>query len=719
MNLVLRLFSGALVGAMAAVLTISFTAIVFSGPMATFLDRGIGLSLIAAALMAASGGVFFSYRGTINQPQDITAILLAGAGSSIFAAAATSGVGFATVLALLMLSAMLTGVVLIIVGRARLSFVAKFVPYPVLGGFLASTGYLLLFGAIGLLLDRSVSIWDLPELLGGGTLSGWGGWIVMSFGIVVLTRRIKHDLTLPICILGTVALYYGWLMVSGTTLAEAKASGAFLGPFGHDGFLTGFDPATVLSADLALLRGEVVTIFAVVAMATLGAALNLSGVALDTGQKLDLDRDMQTTGLGNLLAAPTGGLLGFPAISDSLLTYRLGIRDATGGLMTALTCLGIAIYGAALLEYIPRGLFAVVIGFLGADLLYTWLWTERRRLMGRDFAIVALTLIVAASFGFLEALAIGLVAAALLFVVSYAGQSILRLQSDASFRTSLVERGMAAQARLAETGRAVRIVELTGYIFFGTAQQLLDTVEATLAATSPKPERLLLDFARVQGIDPSATHSLYLVRQLCDDAGVELTISGLTAHDRAKIARFAGMGVGGGGAVGHQEHDTLDAALQEIEAELLRGVDDAGDGFHHALLAAAPGVDLDAMFEEIHAPRGTAIVTAGSASDELFILLSGTADAVAPSVDGIETDVAISRMLPGALIGEIGFYTGAPRSATVRAQGDARLLRINRARLAELEESHGPFVAAFHRLAATYVARRLDRSTRLLVTSLS
>ena len=66
-----------LVGAITAVYSISFAAIVYTGELASFLHLGIGMTLIGAAFMAAVGGVLFSMPGTVAHPQDITAVMLA------------------------------------------------------------------------------------------------------------------------------------------------------------------------------------------------------------------------------------------------------------------------------------------------------------------------------------------------------------------------------------------------------------------------------------------------------------------------------------------------------------------------------------------------------------------------------------------------------------------------------------------------------------------
>ena len=65
-SVVLRsLCSGLIIGLTAIVFSISFTAIIYTGDLAPFLSRGIGLTLAGAAVMAVVGAFTLSYRGII------------------------------------------------------------------------------------------------------------------------------------------------------------------------------------------------------------------------------------------------------------------------------------------------------------------------------------------------------------------------------------------------------------------------------------------------------------------------------------------------------------------------------------------------------------------------------------------------------------------------------------------------------------------------------
>ncbi len=159
----------------------------------------------------------------------------------------------------------------------------------------------------------------------------------------------------------------------------------------------------------------------------------------------------------------------------------MGLRSVLPGLSAAAGCLLIFIYGATLLSALPAGLFVAVIAYLGLDLLITWLWVRRRQFSLTDYLLVLLILVVAATVGFFEALGIGILAAAAMFIVSFARVNVVRLRSTLASRRSLVERSDAEVHYLMQAGHQAAVFELSGFLFFGTANALVESVRAELS----------------------------------------------------------------------------------------------------------------------------------------------------------------------------------------------------------------------------------------------
>ena len=702
--------SGAVFAALGVVFAISFSAIIYGGA-APGLGRGIGLGLLGTVVMATVAAFRLTYRDTVVQPQDVTAVILSLAVAKIAAGwQASPDALLATVAALAATTTAFTGAVAWASGRLRLGFLLRFVPYPLIGGFLAATGYLIVLGAVGMTLHHSVTIWTLGPVLDPANLPYWLPWIAAGALLAFLLKRTGNTFVLPLGILALFAAFYLALLLIGIDLETARARGLLLGPFGETSLLSGIDPASFREIAWRDVVAQVPTVLAVTAMALLGALLNSSGIEIASGREIDPDRELRGTGIANLASAPFGGLVGFPVLSMTMFARTLGLGGPLPGLLLAGGCLATLLFGAGLLSQLPIGVFAAIVAFLGFDLLDSWLRVERRHLPPREFGIVLAILATAATIGFLQALAVGLAAAVALFVVAYSGVDVVRLRTTARHLRSRVERPARELALLAERGHRAEVSRLSGYLFFGTASRLL--AEFRPAPGKPVPDWRILDFRAVTGVDASAAFALgKLCRQLAA-GGTRLALAGVPPRLLAELAR-AGVPTDGENPL---LFPTLDAALRDIEDRLLADPPPTGAESAHGLLEALgrlhPGFAPDAHFPLATAEAAEEILTQGTPPDGMILLVSGRLRAEFVAPDGAVSPVA--TILPGTLVGEIGHYAGVPRTARVVAETPCRLLRLDTRSLDALAAAEPQVAIDLHRLAAANLADRLMRTTALL-----
>jgi SulP family sulfate permease len=223
------------VGAFTVTLNLSVAAIIYQGDLAPFIGRGIALTLLGTVPMAVIGALVLGYRGTICQPQDAPAIVLSLAAAGIAVLPAERA--FATIAALVVITSLASGLCAWLLGRLRLGFVARYIPYPVLAGFLAATGYLLVVGGLGIATGASVGVGHLGVLLAPENLLRWAPWAAGAVALTALLRRSANPMTLPVGLFAAGGLFYLALALAGVGIAEARADGLLLGPFPAGGFL--------------------------------------------------------------------------------------------------------------------------------------------------------------------------------------------------------------------------------------------------------------------------------------------------------------------------------------------------------------------------------------------------------------------------------------------------------------------------------------------------
>ena len=93
--------------------------------------------------------------------------------------------------------------------------------------------------------------------------------------------------------------------------------------------------------------------------------MNASGIELGTGRDIDLDRELRSTGLQNVLAGAGGGFPGYPSVSLSLLASRLGALDRSLGLIVAAVSGLALVFGDLLLRIMPAPMLGALLVWVG------------------------------------------------------------------------------------------------------------------------------------------------------------------------------------------------------------------------------------------------------------------------------------------------------------------------------------------------------------------
>lgn len=88
-------------------------------------------------------------------------------------------------------------------------------------------------------------------------------------------------------------------------------------------------------------------------------------------------------------------------------------------------------------------------------------------------------------------------------------------------------------------------------------------------------------------------------------------------------------------------------------------------------------------YERVHLPAGEGLVFQGEVSTDYYVIESGTLSVVEGTG---ESSLPLAELGEGDVFGELSFFDGQPRSATVRAKTDAVVLRMSRERLVEIAE---------------------------------
>jgi sulfate permease, SulP family len=715
------LAAGVVVGTVVVVVAVSFGVLIYGGATPQQVGGGITLVLAGSAVVAALTALRSSYAGTVAGAQDNTSVVLALLAAAIVAAAPATMAERTvevTVVAAVAVATGSTGVAFLLLGRLRLGRLVRFVPYPVVGGFLAGTGWLLVVGGLEVLVGARVGLASLAGLLEPAVLLRWAPAVAGAGALLLWLRRSSRAAVLPIGLAAGVAAVHLGLLASGTSLAQARDAGWLLGPF----------PAAVwppvAMAELAeiqwrLIAGQAGTIASLVLIASLSLLLNASGVEVAVARDVDLDRELDAAGVANLVAAAGGGAVGYPYASVTMLAHRAGLTGRDTGLLVAGVCIVTLALGVRVLSVVPVPVVGGLLVLLGLAFLADWLVDGRRSLPRADHAIVLAITVAIATLGLLPGVGLGLGLAVVVFVVRSSRVAVVKhVLTGASYRSN-VERRPVERAVLEASGHRILVLELQGFVFFGTASGVVQEVARRRPAASTA-WFVVIDLRRTTGIDSSAVVSLVrLARRVATDGG-QLVLSGLHADRRDQLVR-GGLALGDGAIPVLAD---LDRGVQWCEDRILATERAAGadldDVPERADAAAVLGVSdvagLAPFLERRTYRPGDVLVEQGRPVPGLFVVTRGQVTAVLEHGNG--ADARLRTLRAGTIVGEISFVLGTPATASVRADTDVEVAVLARDRLAELERVQPTLAARLHRRLARLASERLAAADRTIAALL-
>ncbi len=703
---------------LAPVLTLGLLAFAALGPQAA--GFGIPASLVSAVV----GGAVFAGLSRAPMPAggpSAAPVLVLGTVVARVSTDPAFAVGdpaaVAVLLALVAVAVIGMGACQIALGLSGLVRFAKFVPQPVLAGFMNGVALLALLAVLPLMLGWPVGAlqhlgWAaMPAVQPATTVVGLFT-VALILGLPRLNRR------LPATLIGLLAgsAAYALLHTLAPQWALGPLTGALPMAWPHvDTLLPFFNGVD----DALLQRHLAAALVAGLVMALIGTLeLVLNSLAMDQAchTRTDPRREVLALGVANVASGVVGGL---PLL---LLRPRaLHMLDVGGRTRAALfICCGlfallglVAVKLLALLPQVVLGGAIVIVYLISIDRWSLGLaaqWWRGKREADVQLALLVVLLVcgVTLVLGFPAAVAAGALLSMMLFIRSM-NRSLVRSRYTGNALPSRRIYAAADEARLGTLRARATVLELEGALFFGSADRIAELSDELDASC----HTLVLDFRRVSLIDASGAVVLQQLSRRLDERGMALLMAGVSADNRhgRVLAQFVGRRF----AADHGVPDT-DQAMERAELALL-----AQDG-HQPLRETVPieqaslmdGLDaaqrarLAACMQTRRLAAGECLFHQGDPGDRLYVITSGSIDVLSAPVPGStalrQRYVSLS---PGMMLGETAMLDGGGRSGEAVAVGDTEVHALDAATLLRLREQDPLLYAQVYRNVALHLSQRL------------
>ncbi|RAP34114.1 hypothetical protein DID75_00630 [Candidatus Marinamargulisbacteria bacterium SCGC AG-410-N11] len=718
------IFSNVTSGIITAVLTISINicvaTFIFSGDkLSAAFPTGLALTFLSSIIVGLLLLIGGTYTSTISTAAIVPAALIAVLAQKIVSTNIPVDDILPTVLMSIFLISLITGVIFYLMGTFKLGKLGRFIPYPVMGGFLASVGWLLVSGSINVMRRTSLPIENqFDGLFNPATLQHVIPGVIFALILIILSRYIKHYLFLPVSIIVAIAGFYGFFYYADFQNIDAANLGWVMSSFSNNEVWTNHLNFSNVRWDILLSNFS--TILVILAVTIISILLTIAGVESAVDTEIDLDKDLKWSGIGNIFSGLMCCVVAHHSLPFTKINFQSGSRSRLGGLICVLICLLVAILSISeVVSFFPKPILGGLLMFFGFGLMIEWLFSSWFRLNLIEYCIILLIFITIIFSNFLYGVLLGLVLSALLFVIQYMRISIVKHIFSGSSKRSNVARSLDKQDILSEHGNKTYIIVLQGYIFFGTAHGLYQTIKKRITDTSlVTPTHIILDFKLVNGLDSSAFHSLSKIIKLNNTYNSKLLFSNMSDSIKGHFQNSGAINQ----SIPSDSYDfysDLDLSLEHCENELLNEINSESlkpQTINDRLMFWFSDQNVVNQFqnylEKRNCQKDEWLFHQGDASDCIYILEKGQASIYLELIDGKTKRLA--KVEEGSVVGEMGVYRNEIRSASFRSDTDCSFYILSASNLEKMKIEHPNIAAIFHKFVACLLSDRLSHSNAIL-----
>jgi len=693
---------------------IAFGVTIFSPLAGSLVAEGALAGILGATALGLIAPTFGGSSRLITAPCAPAAAVLAALAVSF----TQQGMPAGAVLLLLGMIGLLAGAIQIGLGLAGVGQLIKFIPYPVVSGYLSGVGLIIIGSQIPKFLGAPASVGLMAALRAPATWM-WQSIVVGAIVIAAMLLTPRLTRTVPATILALLAGVGSYLLLGllDPGLLSTDHNPLLVGSLdqGDTSLIeTARQRWTAFSGigleEVTQVLAPALTLAALLSIDTLKTCLVIDAM---TNSHHDSNRELVGQGLGNIGSSLIGGIPGAGTMGASLVNISSGGRTRRSGMIAGGLSLLAFLVLAPLIAWVPIAALAAILIVIGFRMIdrhsLAYFFTPATRL---DFMVIVAVILVAIFGNLIAASGVGVALAILLFIREQTRSSVVRnrIEGQAIFSRHARTPGDLAKAEQ-ERGDVV-VFELQGSLFFGTANQLQVALEPETATR----KYVILSMRRVQSLDITATHVLEQIKDQLEERGAYLVFCDIPKGlpSGLKMKRFlkdTGVVRPTNKAFAFRQ---LDEALEWVAA---RSLEEAAAEQRPSMaleLCEMPlfathceeaRASLEGAVEIRSVKAGKKVFKAGADDKELFIIRRGVVKLTLPIHK--KESYHLATCGPGEIIGGMGFLDNTGHTADALALTDVEVYALTRERFLALTEEHQLLAFAIVENIAHNLASRL------------
>ncbi|MCI6404653.1 MAG: SulP family inorganic anion transporter [Prevotella sp.] len=457
-------FGGITAGIVALPLALAFGIQAFSGvdsPEAS--SMGALAGLVGATLLGFFAALFGGTHSQISGPTGPMTVITA---SIVSGAWASSQGNISAVILSMSLAGIFCGLFQVIFGLIRIGKYVRYIPYPVLSGFMSGIGVIIILQQIYPIIGKKSPASTLDMIINfPAALADGVSVIALALGLACISLIVlvpKVTKKVPATLVALIAVTVVSLFTNlDSSLTIGNIPAGLPMPFFTKVQLDGIDWASVLEA--SLVPG--------LTLAGLGSIDTLlTSVVADniTKTKHNSNQELIGQGIGNAVAGLFCGLAGAGATMRTVVNVKSGGRTQISGMIHAVLLLAILLGLGSLVKYVPLSVLAGILITVGWGIIDFRGFKDILRIPKSDAFVMMVVFLMTVFVDLLTAVGIGMVIACVLFM-KRAGDLVENSYSAKALDTFDKESPWEDEKDIPEEIRnRIYIERLDGPIFFGS-----------------------------------------------------------------------------------------------------------------------------------------------------------------------------------------------------------------------------------------------------------
>lgn len=673
---------------------------------------------IAGILGVAAIGIVAALIGGTNRLISAPSAPAAAVLSAFALTYISNDYGPDTVFVMIMVVAFFAGLFQIVFGVVGLGKLIKYMPFPVVSGYLSGVG-------LYIIVSQAPKFLGLPQgthILDIIMLPVTWQWQSITVGLVTMVTMAYSNTLIRSIPSVIVALFAGaatYFMISLLDPALLIVNNSFvIGEFGGSGgidfgqiFVKKFEILKNFAwSDAANLMFPALTLAALLSIDTLKTCVILDSM---THSSHNSNKELIAQGAGNITSSLLGGMSGSGTMGATMVNLTGGAVSSLSGVIEGVMAIIAFVLLGTFLAWIPIASLAgilIVIGLRMIDRHSLKLLKNRKTAL--DFFIIISVTLTALTVSLIVAAAVGFILAIILFIVQQVGSSVVYRQLDGSEVKSKTFRPDGELIYLSSKSDEYSLYELHGSLFFGTADQLYTILQDDLQ----HKKYIILDMKRVQTVDLTAAHILLQIKDILHDNDGYLVLSRLphklpTGDDMESYFNHVGL-------LRHlspiKVFDDLDDSIEWVENHILKdALLDITEEYPLSLgeFSLFRGRKTDTLAEietllvTLSFSTGETIYVEGESTGEIFLIRSGAVRIMLPYDE--RKQIHLSTLTQGNFFGEFSFLDGTAHYTDTVATSDTQLYMISRDAYNNFSKLHKNAALHFMEGLASVLAQRL------------